>query len=214
MTKMKPGFDVDILRARLKDQPTKRRLARNPYQPPVLDDFALGAVLALDQTLTKTGWAYVVRDLKGLHVPVGGLLVPDIDDRLRGFEGTYAKAAALEELLISKVVIPHLFLAAKPPEAVVHEMPSVRGHRTESSLLAGREVRRVVGGRTMVMMINRRSAYATLVGSPDAEKAEGTKTVNRLIPKERRKTTSWNQDVHDAVILALKYLYEKKRRSS
>jgi hypothetical protein len=101
------------------------------------------------------------------------------------------------------------------PEAVVHEMPAVKGHRIESSLMAAREIRRHASQADLpVVMVSRQHAYAVLVGHPHTSKAEGTARVNVLIPPEQRTTKAWNQDVHDAVLLGLQWLHDEKQADS
>lgn len=209
---------MDALRAKIKEQAkTKRRGRKKVWHAPTLEDFAHGTVLAFDQTLTKTGWSLVACDEWGLGVLAGGVAQRPPLAGLKGFEETYAKAeqmGRLIEAIVSQCKPISIFDSElPPPDAVVHEMPAVIGHRLESSLMAGREVRRVVAEKLdmPVTMISRQQAYATLVGAPSTEKAHGTARVNLLIPREQRRTTRWNQDVHDSVLLGLQWLYNKKR---
>jgi hypothetical protein len=202
---------LDTLRDRIKDATPARRGRRRAWVEPVPEDFAYGTALAFDQTLTKTGWAVVVNNDFGLQVSAGGRLMPEPPEDLTGFEQTFAKAERMGLLIQRTLSLQRTQMV----DVVVHEMPAVRGHRIESSLMAAREVRRSASqyGRP-VAMVSRQHAYAVLVGHPHGDKAEGTARVNALVPAHRRNTRAWNQDVHDAVLLGLQWLHDKKQRDA
>lgn len=209
-------LEMETLRERIKEASAGKKRGRNKvWTEPQVEDFAQGWVLAFDQTLTKTGWVVLVNNrtdeyagkwlFPGLQIRAGGVLRPEKNESLRSFEETLAKAEAMANAIES--VIEHYSWV----NAIVHEMPSVAGHRVESSLMAAREIRRINAGRRPVVMISRIAAYATLTGGGTFEKKHMTEAVNRLIPPENRTTERWTQDVHDAAGVALKYLYDKKR---
>jgi hypothetical protein len=205
---------LEDLREKISEHKGKRG-RRRAFTEPTLDDFAYGAVLSFDQTLTKTGWSLVANEPgnsvtePGLYIHAGGRLEAKAPAGLKGFEETFAKAAIMGE------AIEEVVKAWQGVEAIVHEMPAVMGYRTESSLMAAREVRRANDQHPIwpcpIVMISRQQAYANLVGAPSIDKVHGTSRVNLLIPRERRNTTRWNQDVHDSVLLGLQYLWAKKR---
>lgn len=199
-----PELAVEQMRASVRAKGKDPRVTKKVWVQPEAEDFAEGSVLAFDQTLTKTGWA-VVTCAGGIGVTSGGMLVPRIDTSLKSFEQTLAKAEELG-LLLDDLVGEFYWV-----DQVVHEMPAVHGHRTESSLMAAREVRRVIAESLSktVEAINRQAAYATIVGDRHAPKRVMKEAVERLAPT--RHVERWNQDVSDAAGLALKYLYDKKR---
>jgi hypothetical protein len=196
------------MRAKIAEQvATKgKRKIKKQWTAPTLDDFAHGTVLALDQTLTKTGFSVVVRDHKGLSIVEGNVILPKIDESLTGFEQTLAKAASMGTLFDALMM-----MLGSSVSAIVHEMPSVMGYRIESSLMAAREVRRAAStyARSVpVVMVSNQSMRALL--NPPEERYEKKfvkKAVEALIPDYQRVTKRWTQDVHDSVGLALTHLY-------
>jgi Holliday junction resolvasome RuvABC endonuclease subunit len=200
---------LDELRARVKEpKPGKKKVWVAPYA----FDFGFGRALAFDQTLTKTGWVLLGYDqaCDGLGIYAGGVLVPEVHYRLDGFERTFAKAEVLAEK-IDRVVGRFAETEARP-DVIVHEMPAVRGHRLESSLMAAREIRRVAKSYDIpVVMVNRQAAYALLTGDRHNQKRAMTRVVTRLVPAFMRETERWTQDVHDAAGLALTWLHGRER---
>jgi len=184
------------------------RSKKKPWEPVTLDRLAYGTVLAFDQTLSKTGFSVVRHDQTGIHVLEGNLILAATDSV--GFEETYAKAAYMEHA-IDRVT---MFLSPAI-DSIVHEMPAVRGYRTESSLMAGYFVRRAAHHSARgvpVVMLSKTSAAALLI-PPEKDrtaKSNMSEAVNDLIPRENRQTKRWNQDVHDSVGLAVLRLYKQK----
>jgi hypothetical protein len=199
------------LRAKIADQVAnkgKRKTTKKVWVAPVLEDFAHGRVLALDQTLTKTGFSVVTRDHEGLHILEGNMLIPETRSDLKGFELTFAKAASLGNGLDALML-----MMSATVDVIVHEMPSVHGYRIESSLMAAREVRRAALGYARgvpVVAISNLSMRAML--NPPNERL-GKKyvksAVEALISDYHRAPKRWNEDVCDSVGLALTYLYQK-----
>lgn len=200
---------AEDLLARVRDHTPTKRGKKKVFEQPESSDFGEGVVLAFDQTLTKTGWSLVVHHHGLLGVPDCGVLEAR-PEGVTGFEETFAKDLLMEER-IRRVVMQG---SGYRLIAIVHEMPAVKGYRLESSLMAAAAIRRQVRRQVMnvpVVMINRQSAYAALVGAPADQKAKGTATVNRLLAYHRGQR--WTQDIHDAVLLGLKHLHtpEEKR---
>ena len=186
----------------------KPKVSKKAWTAPVREDFALGRVLAFDQTLTKTGFSLVVHDNASLRVAEANLLLPEVDKSLKGFEQTFARAAWLD------LRLPMLMaLLAPQVDVVVHEMPAVQGYRTESSLMAAQCVRRAargaVGGVPVAMVSNQTMRKVLNAPEQRFEKKYVGQAVDALIPAEQRTAKRWNQDVHDSVGLALTYLYQK-----
>lgn len=197
---------LDSLRERIKQAEKPKRGKRKDFTPVEASELAYGSVLAFDQSLTKTGWVQMKNYPKGLRIYRGGVLFPHYERSLKGFEATFAKDISVDSQ-ISRIISG----ASGQVEAVVHEMPAVMGYRLESSLMAAAAIRRAAAKNWLpVVMVSRQRAYSTFVGSAYAEKSEGTRAVNALFPAHRRETERWTQDVHDAVLLGLTYLYEKK----
>lgn len=196
---------------RMREQISRRRspVRRKAWTAPSVDDFAYGSVLSFDQTLSKTGFAVVVHDSQGLRVTEGAVIRHKVPET--GFEETYAKAILMEADI--EAVVTFLGLGV---EEVVHEMPSVQGYRTESSLFAGYFVRRAVDryARGLPVVMVSKQATAALLVPPDRRtggKAAVKAAVNVLIPAEQRTVKAWNQDVTDAVANGLYRLHQKKK---
>jgi hypothetical protein len=213
MTEQEVIDPLEKMRETLREKKTRAPKSKAKAWTPVTNDrLAYGTVLAFDQTLSKTGFSVVRHDHTGLHVIEGNLILAATDSV--GFEETYAKAAYMEHA-IDKVT---MFLSAGI-DCIVHEMPAVTGHRTESSLMAGYFVRRAAhlsAPSVPVVMLSKRSAAALLI-PPDKDrssKANMTQAVNALIPRENRQTKRWNQDVHDSVALAVLRLHRQKEHAA
>jgi hypothetical protein len=189
-----------------------RKPSKKAWEPPTAEDFAHGTVLAFDQTVTKSGFAMVRSGHDGLWVVGGDLLVPKAGERLTGFEQTLVKAVAMHRAITLATI-----LLGGSVDAIVHEMPAVQGYRIESSLMAAMSVRIAAGESARgvpIFMVSNQSMRAIL-NHPDEryEKKHVGIAIDTLIPRERRTVKRWNQDVHDAVGLALAHLYQKAHKS-
>jgi Holliday junction resolvasome RuvABC endonuclease subunit len=185
-----------------------KKIFRRPWR----DDFRDGLVLNFDQSLSKTGWSLLAANAEALGVLDCGVLESH-PAGLTGFEETFAKDAAMGAQIehVIESVAPRAYWTGL--EAIVHEMPSVKGYRLESSLMAAAAVRRAARSicpDIPVVMISRQSAYAALVGAPSSEKAEGTAIVNRVVTVHHG--SRWNQDIHDSVLLGLKHLHHPREK--
>lgn len=189
-----------------------RKPSKKVWTAPTEADFGHGTVLAFDQTVTKTGYAVVRHGHDGLHVLDGNLIVPKAGNHLLGFEQTLVKSVAMEQAL--NMV---LMLVGGSIDVVVHEMPAVTGYRIESSLLGAHAVRVATLNHARGVPVRSVSnqAMRAVLNTPEErhEKKYVGIAVNDLIPRERRTTQRWNQDVHDAVGLALTYLYQKAQKA-
>lgn len=199
-----PMTSVEQWRERVREH-NKPRPRRRVWHPPTLDDFAFGVCLNFDQTLSKTGWS-LVRSADGLTVADSGTLGGIVE--AQGFDGTFVKGLRvfyeMDELLLAY---------GEEVDVIVHEMPSVHGFRTESSLLAAYALRLAADQRDLtdkIVMISRQRAFANIVGPKEYLKKYVTEAVNDLVPPERRQGDRWNQDVHDSVLLGLQWLHERK----
>ena len=208
-------LDAETLRSRIKTPAVRGR--RKVFRLPEPEDFRPGTVLAFDQTLTKTGWVLLSNGPLGLEIVAGGLLRPIVDPTLTSFTETLAKAVSMQHQYVITLSW-HCLAGGNPdyrPEAIVHEMPAVMGYRTESSLGAAIALHIAAENLDLldrVHMLSKQRAYGHLVGVYPTEKKYVTTAVNRLIPKDRRWTSAWNQDVHDAALLGLDHLYTGANR--
>lgn len=180
--------------------------SKKVWTPPDPARFRHGSVFALDQTLSHTGYTLVQSDHTGLWVRMGDVL--DVKTDRKGFEETYHKAEQLAPRLNGL-----LFSATYWATDIVHEMPSVQGYRTESSLIAGLLIRQAAKDHARGVPVHTVSnqTMKTLLCPPGKrdEKKHVKAAVEALIPKDRRTTHRWNEHVHDAVALALTHLYDK-----
>lgn len=201
---------LDAMRAKVREGAATPKKRKKEWSPPDPTRFRHGYVLSFDQTLTHTGWAAVISGADGIWLGATGSF--PLTSEKTGFEGTYDKAERLYQSLC-RVMIGFSMSA----EAIVTEMPAVQGYRTESSLMAGREVRRAAAeyarGVPVVTVANQ--TMRALLNPPEQryEKHHVKSAVEALIPevaRTGRPITRWNQNVHDAVGLALTYLYEKE----
>lgn len=189
-----------------------KKPSKKVWTAPVEADFGLGTVLAFDQTATKTGFAVVRHGHDGLYVLDGNLVETKAGEGLVGFEQTLRKSVAMEQAL-SRVVM----LLGASVDAIVHEMPAVSGYRIESSLLGAHAVRMaaLAHARGVPVRTISNQAMRAVLNAPEQrdEKRYVGIAVDALIPRQQRTTKRWNQDVHDAVGLALTYLYQKVHKS-
>lgn len=207
-------IDSEKIRARIR---SPRKGSKKVFVPPELGDFRTGTVLSFDQTLTKTGWSLVRVTAGGISVLFADLIKNPMPDHT-SFEQTLRRSVVMRHRMEEVVGMHGLAV-----DAIVHEMPSVQGYRTESSLCGAQALWSVVddfnrqGMFTQagpLAMISKQRAYAHLVGVYPPEKRHVTEAVNRLIPAERRRMVHrWNQDIHDSVLNALEYLYDPQERS-
>ncbi len=189
----------------------KRR--KKAWEPPDPSRFRHGICLAFDQTLTNTGIGLVRSDHNGLVVMYAESLTVKSD--LTSFEQTYDKANKMKRAIAA----PMSALTSIGVTAIVHEMPSVQGHRIESALMAGYLVREAADTWARgipVTAVSNRSMRA-LLNAPDerVEKKHVRQAVESLIPEDGRTgefIRNWNEHVHDAVGLALTRLYVKEEK--
>ncbi|WP_428957823.1 hypothetical protein [Streptomyces sp. cg35] len=180
---------------------------------PTLADFAHGTVQAFDQALANTGVALVKVNEGGIYVLATAMIRPPADiQALKGYAGNLAKA----DSLYAGILRARTGFAANA-DAVVGEQPPVKGQRMDSIQLAGRELHRATLGR--VTFVDNRHAKAVIVGRAGTKenpvtKAHVKEAVERLVPspKDRGANFPWNEHTRDAVMLALSWLYDEKRR--
>ncbi|MCX4799681.1 hypothetical protein OG497_38140 [Streptomyces sp. NBC_01242] len=192
-------------------------VTRKGWTPPLAPgDFAYGTVQAFDQALANTGMAIVKSNESGIHLLVTAILRPPSDvQEIKSHEGNFARA----DSLYGAVCRNRTGFAATAVDAVVYERPPVTGMRTESITLAGREIHRATHGQAI--FVDNRHAKTVIVGTAGSSKNKVTKAhvkeaVERYVvpPSGQGKAMPWNEHVRDAVLLALAWLYDEKRRQA
>lgn len=185
----------------LRAQVENRRAARlAPWTPPEPKDFRPCRVLAFDPSLSSTGWvklhvSWLFRDLPPrIVVAAKGTLRVKTD--LTGYLATYDKASRMKAL-IQETIWREQDL--RWPSDIAWEAPAVRGHRLESSLIAGFCVYEASSGTGTAVSANHASHQLT--GSPLHDKREIAAAVARYIPSSAGRT--WNEHERDALAIAL-----------
>jgi hypothetical protein len=190
------------LRAQVTEAARRRTGAAVPWAPPELADFCPCRVIAFDATLSCTGWVHLcVREFPSrISIRDRGTLRVSTD--LTGYRATYEKAHRMKQL-IQEVVWdqqnPHF------PSDVAWEAPAVRGHRLESSLIAGFLVFEAANGLGLAVSANHASSQ--LAGDPRHGKREIAAAVARYVPESAGRT--WNEHQRDALAIALSVSLDK-----
>jgi hypothetical protein len=171
-----------------------------PWAPPELDDFRRCKVLAFDPSLSATGWVHLrVSRIEAAHrisVLARGTL--RIRTAETGYMATYERASRLR-CLVDEVVWREQHY--NWPSVIAWEAPAVRGHRLESSLIAGLQVYEASHRAGTVISANHASSL--LCGNPLHDKQEIAAAVLRYVPGSDART--WNQHERDAAAIALAY---------
>ncbi len=161
-------------------------------------------ILAFDQTLTNTGW--VLFEAYGDEIQILRKGTLKCQTTLNSHESLLDKADQLEIHLyrLTERVSPlvtHDFM-------VVMERPAVAGFRTESSLMAAREVARMCDSMNWPW---------TMVANNTMKKFLGLKTKSKksevrdaLMKRVDVSSREWNEHSRDALALGLTYV-EKER---
>lgn len=195
---------TEAARARLRARRTAP--AAPPWHPPALEDFVRGvAVVAFDASLLNTGWVVLRRWLGGIDVYGHGTIRPKTD--ATGYMATWERARILEEELPGTLAAA--FLAREDIEMAL-EAPSVGGHRTESSLVAGLTVRRLNPGKCVPVSATHVSAV--LLGDPKVKSEERKGAIKlavaRYVPESAGR--DWNEHERDALSVGLTRLYDMR----
>ncbi|MGA5598463.1 hypothetical protein ACPCSE_29935 [Streptomyces cellulosae] len=190
-----------------------RRRPAKTFQPPTYGDFAVATVQAFDQSLNNTGVVILRSYGTGITLLATGMIRPFADTaKLQSWEGNYARAQDIHD-----GIVYHRTGYGSMVDDIVYERPPVHGKRTESIILAGREVHRATSGKAV--MVDNRHAKKLLIGHPGSKarpvtKAHVKEAVERYItpPEASGKTMPWNEHVRDACMLALAWLLDEKER--
>jgi hypothetical protein len=162
-------------------------------------DFSPLQVIAFDPSLSSTGWvklwvARLTPEHREIIAEAKGTL--RVRTAVNGYLGTYEKAsrmkAMIEETLWREADL-------RFPPAVAWEAPAVRGHRLESSLIAGYLVYEASHRAGLAVSANHASWQLT--GDPSHGKAAIREAVARYVPESAGRL--WNEHERDALAIAL-----------
>lgn len=181
---------------------TKRPSRKKVWEAPVIADFAQGlVVLALDQSLSSTGWVRfdIGATVKG-RLTVWNRGTIKVAVASKGHTSTMDKA----DILKARLEANRSIMAS---DLQVAEVTPVVGYRLESSLVAGYVTRQVFPG---VHFVSRQSALALLLPPDKREEKIHSKIVKDLyVPllgdAEPRR---WNEHQRDALMLGLTALWK------
>lgn len=186
---------------------------KKEWEPPTLDDFADGHVLAFDQTFSKTGWCFVIV-LDGVIdvIAKGFLQEPPIPDK-PAFEDILQRAEWMHDRILGVIqeTQKHTY-----DFTVVHEAPVLHAMRVEASLLGGLAVRmacRRVLGRLPYIIENRRM-LGLLVPPDERYNMTGKSHITRALLPYVDTRKGWNEHNRDGLALALTYLHDKEDPSA
>jgi len=171
-----------------------------PWAPPELDDFRRCKVLAFDPSLSATGWVHLRVSRIGAAHRISVLARGTLRIRTAetGYMATYERASRLR-CLVDEVVWREQHY--NWPSVIAWEAPAVRGHRLESSLIAGLQVYEASHRAGTVISANHASSL--LCGNPLHDKQEIAAAVLRYVSGSDART--WNQHERDAAAIALAY---------
>ena len=167
--------------------------------------------MSFDQTLGNTGVVVVKNDGETIEI-----LHSDIfkrTDPLSGFAMTIQRGIDFKKEL-QHWMVNCSYLSKLT--AIVHEMPAVRGYRTESSLMAAFIIRQVIdeiGLSIPVHSISNQHSKKVLGLKKNATKAEVKFAVENILgydSENKNRPKIWNQHVSDAAMLGLTYLSDSK----
>jgi Holliday junction resolvasome RuvABC endonuclease subunit len=164
-----------------------------------------GRILAVDQSLGTTGWAWMTTNDGNYGVTDTGLIVTEPISGLTSYEEAFVRATNLYTYFrnLLDLVNPHL---------VVHEMPSVRPNPRaglkdrDASMCSVMALRSAVRefGRARIKMLNAQHVKKVLTGDRGAAKKEVATAVHERIPGLRsRKNLRLNEHTHDAMALGI-----------
>lgn len=184
----------------------KTRTMKAAWRPPLIVEFKPYTVVqSFDQTLTTAGYVTLLARPGEIQVLDRGTLRQSTE--LEGHEGNYD---LMDKLWLALEALP--IELAYQPVAFVRERPAVKGHRIDSSMLAGYIVRdffqRTYGTVGTAVSIQH---SRTILGGSTArnDKKEGHQALARYIPESA--TRQWNEHQRDAAINALAHLYDLRK---
>lgn len=168
-----------------------------------------GRILALDQTIAKTGWVCVeAQDGALVRILGQGQIKTEVPEV--SHEGTLRRAVICADQY-GALIDSFLPMVQGAPFTVVHEMPPVGAwlSRGESSLCAAVALRITMAKYidVPVVMVAAQHAKKVVTDNGNAKKAEVKAALMRLVPFTAT-MGRFNQDVADALALAYTFARE------
>jgi Holliday junction resolvasome RuvABC endonuclease subunit len=154
-----------------------------------------GWILAVDQSIANSGWAYVWSDRDTFRVEAGGNLKTDPIDK--GHEDTLQRAVECFRQYMR-------LLGEYRPDVIVHELPPVGNHmaRPESSLVSATALRTAAHAREIpIKMVGAQHAKKVITGNGNAKKYDVKTCLLHLVP-DLALLKPLNEAIIDAVALA------------
>lgn len=181
------------------------------WRPPQLSDFAeFVEVTAFDPSLSHCAVVVLVIKNGYLHIRDREVLEPPAP-AAGGFLGTFERTVALSQMVASYPWLDSYFSAgAYLGRATVFEMPSVVGHRTESSMMAGYAIYENLPSAIMVSAMHVHAVLAGKKREAATAKREIREAVERYGPETR--VGGWNEHTRDALATGLTYLYDLRQK--
>lgn len=161
--------------------------------------------MALDQTLTNTGWVLLESGQGHVEVLRKGTIKCQTD--FKSHESLYDKS---EQLMYHLAILTDVIAPLTTHDfVVIFERPSVRGFRIESSLMAGREVVRMCEamGWQWEMVSNLTMKKFLGIKIKGSKKSEVKDQLVKYVPDVSSR--EWNEHSRDALALGLTYINER-----
>lgn len=180
------------------------------WQPPTIEDFGIGKVLAFDQSLTATGWVALSGDGSRLVVVECGKITASTTTEGRGgIEQDLQRGVAVFEAAVMLIDRWH------PEAKIAHESPphpgNVKGGGT-SSLMAAQSVRNAAFiCAAPVEMLGAQPAKKLICGNTNAKKTEAHAALKvHLLPHIEGGHLITNEAMRDALMVGLLHLHRRK----
>ncbi len=196
--------------SRFRDQPTPApRTLLEVFSEVPTEGVLLGDVLAVDQSLAKSGWALFSSDTSsGLHcisLEETGTLRKPADLALEGFAASFARAIVLYDEFVE-------LIKEYDPRYVVHALPPVgrMAHSHESSLVAATTLQiAATQCDVTVLTLGEQKAKKRWTGNGNAKKPEVRKAVQVALPEltefrlAEAPKLKFNEDIYDAIAIGV-----------
>lgn len=186
-------------------------LAENPDVPSKLVFHSVGKVLAFDQSLSNTGWAWLWFTIDGPAVMDTGNIVTEPLNGITGYSETFLRATQVYREVVNVI-------AMVKPTVVLHEMPSVRPNPRanlkdrDGSIATIMSIRcAAVEAGCLVDMQQAQHVKKVLCGDAKATKKQVAEAVRYNIPtlSSTTKKLRLNEHTHDAMAIGLVYASEE-----
>jgi hypothetical protein len=184
--------------------------SRPPWHPPAVCDFLPEMrLLAFDASLTNVGWVVLVAKDE-VVVESKGTIHP-ADRGAVGYMSTWERARSLKQALWDVGLVVRYMRDPGTLKAV--EAPAVRGHRTESSLVAGMTCWLECDECAVISATH---VSAVLLGEPKIESRQRKKAIKAAVgcyvPESLKRT--WTEHERDALSVGLTRLFDLREGPS